>query len=98
MSRNVLDLTAAEIDKLARDAWSDAARQALERGLPVSGSRDGRRFRYYPDRRKEDLGPVSGLLATEPTSAMSSVDSPKLHFQGKELPEAYREMAEVRLS
>ena len=29
---------------------------------------------------------------------MPNVDSPKLHFQGKELPEAYREMAEVRLS
>jgi phasin len=100
MSRNVLDLTPAELDKLARDAWSDAARQALERGLPVSGSRDGRRFRYHPDGRIEDLGPTDGVPATEstPTLARSNVETPTLHFQGKELPEAYREMAEVRLS
>lgn len=98
MSRSIVDLTPAEIDKLAREAWSDAARQALGRGLPVSGSRDGRRFRYHPDRRLEDLGPVGGTPAIEPTLAMPNIDSPKLHFQGEELPEAYREMAEVRLS
>jgi hypothetical protein len=95
MSKNVLDLTPAALDKLARDAWSDAARQALARGLTVSGSRDGRRFRCYPDRRIEDLGPVGGLPANEPTFAMN-VESPRLHFQGNELPEAYREMAEVK--
>lgn len=98
MSRSVLDLTPAELDKLARDAWSDAARQALERGLPVSGSRDGRRFRYHPDRRIEDLGPAAETTVTAEALAMPNVNSPKLHFQGNELPEAYREMAEVRFS
>jgi hypothetical protein len=97
MKRSVVDLTAAEIDKLARDAWGDAARQALERGLPVTGSRDGRRFRYYPDHHVEDLGPVD-TTATERTVATPDFTSPKLYFQHGELAEAYREMAEVSIS
>jgi phasin len=97
MSRNVRDLTAAEIDKLARDAWSDAARRALDLGLPVSGSRNGRRFRYHPDGRIEDLGPVVETRATGSASALPNVDLPELYFQGDELPAAYREMAEVGL-
>jgi CheY-like chemotaxis protein len=61
MKRKVVDLTPAEMDKLSRDAWADVARQALERGLPVSGSRDGRRFRLHPDGHLEDLGPVAEM-------------------------------------
>jgi CheY-like chemotaxis protein len=62
MNRKVVDLTPTELDKLSRDAWADVARQALERGLPVSGSRDGRRFRLHPDGHVEDLGPVAEML------------------------------------
>jgi hypothetical protein len=54
----VIDLTPEEIDELARSAWGSAASDALSRGLPVTGSLDGRRFRYYPDGRIDDLGPV----------------------------------------
>jgi hypothetical protein len=98
MSRDIVDLTPAEIDKLARDAWSDAARSALDRGLAVSGSRSHRRFRLDASGRTEDLGPVGGNLAIEQTFATLGTGSPRLHFQNSELPEAYREMAEVKLS
>jgi hypothetical protein len=62
MSKRVVDLSAQELDKLAGEAWSAAAREALGKGLPVTGSRDGRRYRYHPDGRVEDLGPI----ATQP--------------------------------
>ena len=57
MAKRVVDLTAEELDA-AGEAWAAAAREALARGLPVTGSRDGRRLRYHPDGRVEDLGPV----------------------------------------
>jgi hypothetical protein len=63
MARRVVDLSAEELDKAAREAWSAAAREALARGLPVTGSRDGRRLRYHPDGRVEDLGPVGSQPA-----------------------------------
>lgn len=58
MGKRVIDLTADELDRLAQDAWSNAAEEALAKGLAVTGSRDGRRYRYYPDGRIEDLGAV----------------------------------------
>jgi hypothetical protein len=61
MKKRVVDLTAEELDKLAADAWGNAAREALASGLPVTGSRDGRRIRIYPDGRTEDLGLVAEL-------------------------------------
>jgi hypothetical protein len=61
MRKRVVDLTAEELDKAAGDAWTAAARDALAQGLPVTGSRNGRRFRYHPDGRVEDLGPVALL-------------------------------------
>ncbi len=59
MARSVIDLNADELGELAREAWSEAAREALAKGFPVSGSHDGRRYRYHPDGRIEDLGPVA---------------------------------------
>lgn len=61
MNKRIVDLSAEELDKLAGEAWSAAAQEALTKGLPVTGSRDGRRYRYYPDGRVEDLGPVAAL-------------------------------------
>jgi hypothetical protein len=58
MKRRVEDLSVKELDAFARKAWDDAAKAALAKGLPVTGSREGRRFRYHPDGRVEDLGPV----------------------------------------
>lgn len=61
MSKRVRDLTSIELNSLAAGAWGDAARQALEKGRAVTGSRDGRLFRYHPDGSVEDLGPVKSL-------------------------------------
>jgi hypothetical protein len=58
MAKRVVDLTAEELDMAAGEAWAAAARDAFARGLPVTGARDGRRLRYHPDGRIEDLGPV----------------------------------------
>ena len=59
MEKRVIDLTAAELDRAAGQAWTAAARDALAQGLPVTGSRDRRRLRHHPDGRVEDLGPVT---------------------------------------
>ncbi len=59
MSKRVTDLTADELELLAREAWRSAAREALAKGLAVTGSRDGRRYRYHPDGCIEDLGSVA---------------------------------------
>jgi hypothetical protein len=56
MAKRVVDLTAEELATAAGEAWAAAARDALARGLPVTGSRDGRRLRFHPDGRIEDLG------------------------------------------
>jgi hypothetical protein len=61
MGKRVTDLTAEELGKAAGEAWNGAAQEALAKGLPVTGSHKGRRYRYYPDGRFEDLGPVAPL-------------------------------------
>jgi hypothetical protein len=64
MNKRVTNLTAEELESLAGEAWSIAAREALAKGLAVTGSRDGRRYRYHPDGHIDDLGPV-GVESTE---------------------------------
>ncbi|MGC2778469.1 MAG: hypothetical protein WA418_22825 [Bradyrhizobium sp.] len=58
MSKRVIDLTDDELETLAGEAWQHAAHEALAKGLSVTGSRDGRRYRVHPDGRVEDLGAV----------------------------------------
>jgi hypothetical protein len=65
MRKRVVDLTAEELEKLATEAWNTAAREALAEGLSVTGSRGGRRYRYHPGGRVEDLGPVAPLPAED---------------------------------
>jgi hypothetical protein len=65
MSKLVVDLSAEELDQFADEAWRAAATEALSKGLPVTGSRDGRRYRYFPDGRVEDLGAVMALPGLE---------------------------------
>jgi hypothetical protein len=65
MSKRVTDLSAEELEGLAQEAWSSAAREALAKGLAVTGSRNGRRYRYHPDGQIDDLGAVG----TEPVEA-----------------------------
>lgn len=61
MQKRIVDLSPHELDSAASDAWRDAAKKALARGLAITGSRDGRRLRYYPDGHVEDLGPVASI-------------------------------------
>jgi hypothetical protein len=63
MAKRVVDLSAEELASAAREAWGAAAREALSRGLPITGGRDGRRLRYHPDGRVEDLGPIGSQAA-----------------------------------
>ena len=58
MSKPIVDPGAEELDKAAGESWGTAAHEASARGLPVTGSHEGRRFRYFPDGPIEDLGPV----------------------------------------
>jgi len=58
MMKNVADLSLEELEQLAGEAWSNAANEALAKGLPITGSQGGRRFCYHPGGRIEDLGPV----------------------------------------
>jgi phasin len=64
MNKPVTDLTPEELELLASEAWSVATREAMAKGLAVTGSRDGRRYRYHPDGHVDDLGPVGGSSAT----------------------------------
>jgi hypothetical protein len=63
--KKVTDLTATELTTLASEAWSVATQRAFASGHSVTGSRDGRRIRYYPDGRIEDLGPVADIPADD---------------------------------
>jgi|SRR5579863_92849 len=96
------DLSAEELDRLAGEAWSNAAREALSKGLAVTGSRDGRRYRYHPDGRVDELGTVKPEVVT-PTKAQNipavemTVDRTEgFPFDNSkvEMPIAFREFAE----
>jgi hypothetical protein len=65
MGKRVIDLTDEELERFAAEAWSNAAQDALAKGLPVTGSHDGRLYRHHPDGRIEDLGPVAPIAAAK---------------------------------
>jgi len=71
MKKRVVDLSAGELDAAAREAWHAATKEAFAQGHSVTASRDGRRFRYHPDGRVEDMGPVADLPGHEHESAIS---------------------------
>ena len=57
MGKRVTDLTTDELDRLAAEAWFEAAASALKAGVPVVG-RDpklGKLVKRYPDGRTEVL-------------------------------------------
>jgi hypothetical protein len=70
MPKRVVDLSIEELDKLAGDAWSIAAKQALALGHSITGAKEGRRFRCHPDGKIEDLGPVTPLPDHESDDAI----------------------------
>ena len=53
MTKRAVDLTAEELDKHAREAWSREAKASLEKGLPVTFAEDGQVVRVWPDGRRE---------------------------------------------
>jgi len=55
MNEGLIDLTAKEIERLAAEVWDVAAKEALAKGLPVTGYHDGRLFRYHPGKGIEDF-------------------------------------------
>ncbi len=65
MARRIIDLTSSELNKLATEAWNDAARRAKDEGRAVVGSRDGRILKYHPNGAVEDLGPIKALDETK---------------------------------
>jgi hypothetical protein len=66
--KKVTDLTTTDLARLASEAWSLATQRAFAAGHSVTGSRDGRRIRYYPDGRIEDLGPVGDIPENDKVS------------------------------
>ncbi len=67
MNRGAIDLTAEDIERLAAEVWDVAAKEALAKGLPVTGYHDGHLFRYHPDKGIEDL--TTARFAAEPGPA-----------------------------
>jgi hypothetical protein len=63
MTKRVIDLTAEELDKLAGEAWSNAARDALAKGVAVTGREGDRIVKTYPDGRVEVLKEAAPLVA-----------------------------------
>lgn len=55
MAKRIADLTAAELDALACDAWAHEAESSLQQGLPVTYVEDGKVYRRWPDGRCECL-------------------------------------------
>lgn len=53
MAKRITDLTAAELDALARDAWAHEAESSLQQGLPVTYVENGKVYRRWPDGRCE---------------------------------------------
>jgi hypothetical protein len=55
------DLDPEQITEVFGAATRAAVKRAFDAGVPVTGSCEGRRKRYYPNGRIEDLGPVAKL-------------------------------------
>jgi hypothetical protein len=59
MDQEPTDLTAKDIERLAAEVWDAAAKEALAKGLPVTGYYDGHLFRYHPGKGIEDFASAS---------------------------------------
>jgi hypothetical protein len=63
--KRVVDLTADELDRLAAEAWHEAARNALASGAPLVGRQGDKIVKIYPDGRTEILGSADLVDANE---------------------------------
>jgi hypothetical protein len=57
MNHGSIDLTTEDIERLAAEVWDVAAKEALAKGLPVTGYHDGYLFRYQPGKGIEVFAP-----------------------------------------
>lgn len=88
MNHGSIDLTIEDIERLAAEVWDSAAKEALAKGLPVTGYHDGYLFRYQPgkgievfapscsDERACDAVPTDGTgeTAASPEVAVATVE------------------------
>lgn len=65
MKKRVVDLTAEELDRLAGEAWTAAAEDALARGAPVVGREGDQIVKTYPDGRVEVLKQAKPLVQSD---------------------------------
>jgi hypothetical protein len=59
--RRVIDLNAAELDRLAGAAWHGAAESALRSDIPIVGRNGNKIVKIHPDGRVETIGPADSL-------------------------------------
>lgn len=99
MAKRITDLTAAELDALARDAWAHEAAASLRQGLPVTYVEDGKVYRRWPDGRREcvagETAAVREARCGETLDDQSHVcphpsDEPERWSEPKNLPKAER--------
>lgn len=69
MAKRIPDLTAEELNALARGAWAHEAEESLRQGLPVTYVEDGKLYRRWPDGRRE-------CIATEDSAVPDIVPMP----------------------
>jgi hypothetical protein len=70
MNHGSIDLTAEDIERLAAEVWDAAAKEALAKGLPVTGYHDGYLFRYQPGKGIEVFAPAQ--CGTDSTATVGS--------------------------
>jgi hypothetical protein len=97
MAESGADSTAEQDEARTRSVWSNAARAAVARDLPMTVCHDGRQLRFHPDGHVEDLRSaaeeMSAPMATRfdtPNPALAKFDLPNV-----EVPAAFRELAET---
>lgn len=107
MAKRITDLTAAELDALARDAWAHEAESSLQQGLPVTYVEDGKVYRRWPDGRRECL--TDKLSAVGETESGGTLDDksqqcphrskvPENWPESKVLPRGERSLAQASVT
>jgi hypothetical protein len=76
MKKRVIDLTAEELDRLAGEAWSKAAEEALAKGAAVVGREGDQIVKTYPDGRVEVLKQALPLVEAPASATVARKVSP----------------------
>lgn len=65
MVKRAIDISDQDMERLAAEAWREAADVALRAGVPVVGARDNRIVKTHPDGRSETICDVASAKATD---------------------------------